>query len=144
MGLGKPAGYSGTPLEKKLGLKEGFIARLINQPEHYFNLFNMLPGGITFIDDQIPKKHFIHYFTTSSTNLANDLAPLINEILQDGMIWISWPKKSSGISTDCDGNIVREIGLKSGLVDIKICAIDETWSGLKFVIPLKNRNQGKS
>ncbi|GAB4165244.1 MAG: hypothetical protein Tsb0033_26930 [Winogradskyella sp.] len=86
------------------------------------------------------KKNFIHYFTLKSKELENDITTLKNEILSDGMIWVSWPKKTSKIFTDLDRDKIREIGLKNGLVDVKICAIDDTWSGLKFVIPVKERS----
>ena len=133
------AGYSGTPLAKKLGLKEGFIYRLINPPPYYFELFEDLPKNLKEEESLDVKKDFIHFFSKSNAELKSEIHSLVNELKQNGCIWISWPKKSSKVITDLDGNQVRQIGLKHGLVDIKVCAIDSTWSGLKFVIPVKDR-----
>ncbi|MFV0268034.1 MAG: hypothetical protein ACK5HT_12965 [Draconibacterium sp.] len=135
----KTTGYSGTPLAKKLGIKKGFKIKIVEAPEYYFNLFSELPADLTRVEDQETKKDFIHYFAKSSSQLAKDIKRLKQEILQNGIIWVSWPKKTAKVESDLDGNIVREIGLKNGLVDTKVCAVDETWSGLKFVIPLKER-----
>lgn len=137
-------GYSKTPLAKKLGIKAGFKATFIGQPESYFDLFEHLPEDLEIVNDSRIKKNFIHYFTYSSEQLHQEISGLKNQIEQDGIIWISWPKKASKVPTDLTGNIVRSIGLKSGLVDIKICAVNEIWSGLKFVIPVKDRTNNKS
>ena len=131
--------YSGTPLEKKLGIKTGFKIKTVNQPDYYFTLFANLPPEITEAPDRKVKKDFIHYFAISSSQLNKDLQLLKEEIEENGMIWISWPKKSAKIETDLNGNVVREIGLKIGLVDIKVCAVDKIWSGLKFVKRMKER-----
>jgi hypothetical protein len=135
----KTAGYSGTPLAKKLGIKEGFKISVINEPKGYLDLFSDLPINLDWVKDQKIKKDLVHYFTDSTAKLIEDIAQLRNEIEQNGIIWVSWPKKASKLNTDLNGNIVREIGLQNGLVDIKVCAVDETWSGLKFVIPVKDR-----
>jgi hypothetical protein len=135
----KTAGYSGTPLAKKLGIKKGFKVKIVNAPEDYFNLFSDLPMGLMKITDIEIKKDFIHYFVKSSSQLDKDIKQLKKEIVQNGIIWISWPKKAAKVESDLNGNIVREIGLKNGLVDIKVCAVNEIWSGLKFVIPVKDR-----
>ena len=135
----KTAGYSGTPLAKKLGIKEGFKISVLNKPKGYLDLFTDLPENLKWITDSKIKKDFIHYFTDSAAKLTENIDQLRNEIEQNGIIWISWPKKASKMNTDLNGNIVREIGLQNGLVDIKVCAVDETWSGLKFVIPVKDR-----
>lgn len=132
-------GYSGTPLAKKLGIKPGFKIRLYDQPDYYFKLFDDLPSDISQLKDSRTKKNLIHYFATSSVKLENDINELREEIEQNGMIWISWPKKTSKVSTDLNENIVRDIALRNGLVDVKVCAIDETWSALKLVIRLKDR-----
>ena len=132
-------GYSGTPLAKKLGIKNGFKVKFINPPDDYFSLFTDLPDDLIEIASTNTKKDFIHYFTTSVAELEKQIKQLKAEIEQNGMIWISWPKKSAKVETDLDGNIVRETGLNSGLVDIKVCAVSEIWSGLKFVIPVKDR-----
>ncbi len=133
------AGYSGTSLAKKLGIKKDHKIKIINRPTDYYNLFTDLPSNLKEIDDLEIKKDFIHYFAKSKAQLENDIQQLVHEIEQNGMIWISWPKKSAKTGTDLDGNIVRETGLKNGLVDIKVCAVSEIWSGLKFVIPVKDR-----
>jgi len=137
----KATGYSGTPLAKKLGIKNGFKIRIVNMPHYYFELFTDFPLEIENITDNKKKKDFIHYFSKTTKELNKDIKPLSQEIEQNGIIWISWPKKSSKVETDLTGNIVREIGLKTGLVDIKVCAIDAIWSGLKFVIPVKLRGK---
>lgn len=136
----KTSGYSGTPLGRKLGIKEGFVISIINEPKYYFDLFSDLPESLTVTSNPKIKKNFIHYFSKSAFQLSEDLERLKQEIEKDGMIWISWPKKTAKIETDLDGNMVREIGLNNGLVDIKVCAINEIWSGLKFVIPVKERH----
>lgn len=135
----QPAGYSATPLAKKLGIKEGFTLKLVNQPPYYLDLFDSLPEGIQQIDDSTVKKDFIHYFAKRESQLRKDIAGLRQEIKENGMIWISWPKKSAKLDTDLDGNLVRLIGLQHKLVDVKVCAVDQTWSGLKFVIRVEDR-----
>jgi hypothetical protein len=135
----KTAGYSGTPLEKKLGFKEGIKARIANQPDHYFDLFEALPKTIEFSHEKKLKKDFIHYFARQAKELERDIMSLKNEIVANGIIWISWPKKSSKISTDITEDTIRNLALANGLVDVKVCAVDEIWSGLKLVIPVKDR-----
>lgn len=132
----KPSGYSGTPLAKKLGIKSGFNIKLVDQPEHYFDLFSDMPADITNIKD---KFNFIHYFTKEAKPLEKTLIALKKELVADGMIWVSWPKKASKVPTDVTEDVIRTIALKNGLVDIKVCAVDEVWSGLKLVIPVKDR-----
>lgn len=133
------AGYSGTPLAKKLGIKNGFRIRIVNQPLHYFDLFDDMPAGIILAKEKKSKKHFIHYFTKEAQDLRRDILPLKNEIVSNGIIWISWPKKSSKVLTNISEDIIRETALANGLVDVKVCAVDEIWSGLKLVIPVKDR-----
>ena len=137
------AGYSSTPLAKKLGIKEGFKIRLINQPGYYFELFTDLPKNIILLTDKKTKKNFIHFFAKQGRDIQKQIASLKNEIEQDGIIWISWYKKASKIPTDVTEDLIRETALANGLVDIKVCAIDETWSALKLVIPVKNRRSDK-
>ena len=136
------SGYSGTPLSKKLGLKEGFTISVFNQPDYYFDLFVDLPE-IQITKHKKLKKDFIHYFTTKEKILLKDIKDLKEQIVQNGMIWISWPKKSSKVETDITEDVIRNIALKNGLVDIKVCAVDEVWSGLKLVIPVKERVNSK-
>ncbi len=133
------AGYSATPLAKKLGIKNGFKIRLINEPDYYFKLFTDLPIDIKILTDKKSKKNFIHLFVKTSNDLEKHIHHLKNEIEPDGMIWISWYKKSSKIPTDVTEDKIRNTALSIGLVDIKVCAIDDVWSGLKLVIPVKNR-----
>lgn len=137
----KTTGYSGTPLAKKLGIKEGFKIRLVDQPDYYFDLFTDLPETLSMMKDKETKKNLIHYFTKSAAALRRDIVALRNEIEPNGMIWISWPKKASKITTDITEDTIRELALTNGLVDIKVCAVDEVWSGLKLVIPVKDRSK---
>src|SRR3954447_9456635 len=132
------AGYSGTPLVKKLGIKENFTIKVIRAPEYYFELVN-LPEKTQLIQDKETKKNLIHYFTKEKKELEKDISTLREEIFANGIIWISWPKKTSKVVTDLTEEVVRRIALANGLVDIKVCAIDEVWSALKLVIPVQER-----
>jgi hypothetical protein len=132
-------GYSGTPLAKKLGIKNGFHISLINAPEHYLRLFTDLPADLYFEGREDIKIDFIHFFTKSRDEYETLLPGLKDRIKPNGMIWISWPKKASTVPTDITEDIIRNFAIQAGLVDIKVCAVDETWSGLKLVIPVKNR-----
>lgn len=132
------AGYSGTPLSKKLGIKPGFNIQLVNAPQYYFELFNELPADL-HMDENDDLKDLIHFFTTQENELITMLPILREQIKPNGIIWISWPKKASKIKTDVSEDTIRNFALKIGLVDIKVCAIDEIWSGLKLVIPVKDR-----
>ena len=133
-------GYSGTPLAKKLGIKEGFKIRLINQPTHYFELFTDMPENVKILIDKKTTKDLIHYFTKEINELEKDILLLKNEVYPNGTIWISWPKKAAKIKTNVTEDLIRSIALGNGLVDVKVCAVDEIWSGLKLVIPVKDRN----
>jgi hypothetical protein len=133
------SGYSGTPLTKKLGLKRGQRIKLYHSPEAYRDFFEELPDDFHPLEDVVSEIDFIHYFAVDARQLEEDLPELRKQLSQHGMIWISWPKKSSRVSTDLDGNVVRETGLSLGLVDIKICSVNDVWSALKFVIPVKDR-----
>lgn len=135
------AGYSGTPLGKKLGFKPGFIVKLVNAPSHYLGLFSDWPADIQLDDSDDITKDAIHYFVKDNSNLEATLVALRDEIKMNGMIWVSWPKKTSGVVSNVTENLIRELALKNGLVDIKVCAVDEIWSGLKLVIPVKDRNK---
>lgn len=136
----RSAGYSGTPLAKKLGIKPGFQIGLINPPGNYFDLFTDLPPDITIINDVTIKKDLIHFFTKSEKAFTAMLPDLKNQVKSNGMIWVSWPKKASKVVTDITEDTIRNYALSIGLVDIKVCAVDEIWSGLKLVIPVKDRN----
>jgi hypothetical protein len=135
----KQAGYSGTPLAKKLGIKEGYTVRLVNEPTHYFNLFSDLPANLHFVQDGKTKTDFIHYFATIAAQLQKDMPVLKKQLQPTGMLWVSWYKKSAKIPTDITEELIRNMALEIGLVDIKVCAVDEQWSGLKLVIPVKDR-----
>ena len=139
MYMGKAAGYSGTPLAKKLGIKEGSVLSVVHQPDYYFSLFADFPDDVQIIHDERIRKDLIHYFARSLKEYMHDINGLKNQIKSSGCIWVSWPKKSSKIATDVSEDMVRNIALKNGLVDIKVCAVDEIWSGLKLVIPIKKR-----
>ena len=134
------AGYSGTPLIKKLGLKEGFRVHYVNQPLGFPKLLGRLPANVQVLSRLTSSLNLIVLFVTSRSELAKKFRPLVAKLKHDGMIWVAWPKKSSGILTDLSFDPVQKLGLQAGLVDVKICAIDETWSGLKFVYRLKDRS----
>ncbi len=133
------SGYSGTPLAKKLGIKPGYYVKVVNAPEYYINLFKDLPADLNFEDSIDIKIDFIHFFTGSKEEYTAQLPVLKTQIKPDGIIWVSWPKKASKVVTDITEDIIRNYAIEIGLVDIKVCAIDEIWSGLKLVIPLKDR-----
>lgn len=128
------AGYSATPLCKKLGYKSGFRARINGAPEHYRDMLTPLPEGVLFSARFSRDVDLCHFFTTSSRGLRAALPTLMQVIRRDGMIWVSWPKKASKLATDVTEDTIRSVALPLGLVDVKVCAVDETWSGLKLVI----------
>ncbi len=134
-----PAGYSGTPPIKKLGIRSGFRILIVRPPDDYDATLGPLPDEVDRRKRLVSGLDFIHLFAKRVRDLEKDLARYPEALSRDGMLWIFWPKKSSGVSTDVTESIVREMGLATGLVDIKICAVDEIWSGLKFVRRLKNR-----
>jgi len=135
------AGYSGTPLPKKLGIKEEFKIGLVNPPEKFLNLISPLPPKAQVLSRLIKPLDLVICFVNSRRALVKQFSPLAAKLRANGMIWIAWPKKNSGVETDLDFGHVQRIGLDAGLVDVKICAIDETWSGLKFVYRLKDRKR---
>ncbi|MTI26793.1 DUF3052 family protein [Fulvivirga kasyanovii] len=131
------AGYSQTPLVKKLGLKEGYKLVLINQPDYYFNLLGDLPD--VRLADENEQADFLHFFTKDIKELEEQFPVLKSRMKKDGTLWVSWPKKASKVPTTVDESLVRATGLDAGLVDVKICAVDEVWSGLKFMYRTKDR-----
>jgi hypothetical protein len=137
------AGYSGTPLVKKLGIKEGSRVALVNAPENFETELGELPDNVKFMKPTTRSLDLILFFVLSERVLARDFAKFAARLTSNGMIWIAWPKKSSGVTTDLTFEPVQRIGLDAGLVDVKICAIDDTWSGLKFVYRLKDRASRK-
>jgi hypothetical protein len=133
------AGYSNTSLVKKLGIKPGFKVRFVDPPEHYFDLLEGLPADIEVFEEPTLGVDFVHYFTKQAASLERDLAAMKNEIVPNGTIWISWPKKASKVPTDVTEDVIRNFALAIGLVDVKVCAVDAVWSGLKLVIRVKDR-----
>lgn len=133
------AGYSKRSLSEKLGIKPGFRIRLVNAPKDYESLLAPLPDGVTLVSSEALGLDLIQVFVLSRAELSVVFVALAAQITQSGALWISWPKRASKIATDLDDNVVRKIGLASGLVDVKVAAVDETWSGLKFVYRLKDR-----
>lgn len=133
------AGYSKTPLVKKLGIKEGFRAAVLHAPENYRQLLEGIPANVTLLDTLTGTFDFIHFFTTSRETLAGEFPQLKQALTPAGLLWISWPKRAAKVETDLTEDIIRAIGLDNGLVDVKVAAVDEIWSGLKFVYRLKDR-----
>ncbi len=137
------AGYSGTPLWKKLGYREGTTACIVGAPEGYAGML-ALPFGMSvdWSERASTRTSLVHLFATSESALKTKLRSLRKAIAPDGVIWVSWPKKSSGVATDITEDVVRQVALPLGLVDIKVCAVDEVWSGLKLVIRKELRSAG--
>jgi Protein of unknown function (DUF3052) len=133
------AGYSGTPLAKKLGIKPGAILHLDGAPSGYVALLAPLPDDVRIAASTAHELDVVHLFTKSRSELLEGLNRYKGKIKQDGAIWVSWPKKASGIPSEVSENTVRELALPLGLVDIKVCAVDDVWSGLKLVIRKENR-----
>ena len=133
------AGYSGTPLVKKLGIKAGFDVAFGNAPENFVKQLD-LPADVNVRSlFRARDLDFILVFVKSQRILTTAFAQYSRQMKPNGMFWVSWPKKTSRVQTDVSENIVRDIGLAAGLVDVKVCAIDDVWSGLKFVYRLKDR-----
>lgn len=129
-----PAGYSGTPLLKKLGIKANDKVGLLNPPEYYLDLLGELPDGVTIASDlNDGDLNFVHAFYMHRADYEADFDTLKSAIQKDGMIWISWYKKASKMPTDITEDVVRDVALAGGLVDVKVAAIDKQWSGLKLV-----------
>jgi len=139
------AGYSGKPLSQKLGIKPGFCIFAHNAPRAYGDIVGRLPEGAKIVTQAAASLDMVHVFVTEAEGLAGKLKALRTTIAPDGMIWVSWPEKASGVATDLSDVVVRDTALPLGLVDIKVCAVDDVWSGLKFVIPKaqRHRNAGK-
>ncbi len=134
------AGYSGTPLLKKLGIKPDFKIILKNEPPLYLDWLSPLPEGVTIARKSTKADvDFVHLFVLKRADFQKDFKLFKENLKKDGMMWISWPKKSSKVPTDLDENVIREYGLANGLVDVKVCAVDDVWSGLKFVYRTKDR-----
>lgn len=133
------AGYSSNPLYKKLGIKEGIATYMLNKPEHFETL---LEGAIEVLNIAAKPRQdldYVHIFTNSQKEFETHLSKLKDYLKKDGMMWVSWYKKSAKKPTELTENIIRDYALSIGLVDVKVCAIDEDWSGLKLVYRLKDR-----
>ncbi len=128
------SGYSGTPLAKKLGIKPGVTVCAISAPIHYRDLLAQLPADVNFTNDVAQGAGFVHLFALARTDLVAALERIRPLLATDGMIWVSWPKKASNVPTDITEDTIRAVALPMGLVDVKVCAVDATWSGLKLVI----------
>lgn len=132
------AGYSGTPLVKKLGIKENFNAAFVNAPAGYEKSLG-LPPSVTVNSRSKKPFDFVQLFVTTRRELEQRFPQYSAKLNPSAMFWISWPKRSSGVATDLSEDVVRAIGLANGMVDVKVCAVDDIWSGLKFVFRLKDR-----
>jgi hypothetical protein len=133
------SGYSGTPLVKKLGIKAHHKVYLQNAPANYRSLLGELPEDVLFLNSLQEKADIIHVFVKSVAEMEAALFEFQNKIVPNGAIWVSWYKKASKIPTDVTEDIIRASALALGLVDVKVCAVDEIWSALKLVIRLANR-----
>ena len=133
------AGYSGTPLSKKLGIKPGSRLFVAGAPSDYRKLVKPLPEGVQIAQRMSADVDLAHLFTMRRTDLAAKLRSTLAKLKPDGTIWVSWPKKASRVPTDITEDTIRDVALPMGLVDVKVCAVDETWSGLKLVIRKENR-----
>ncbi len=128
------AGYSATPLVRKLGFAAGMRVHYANAPAHFGDLVGELPGGVRILKRPAPQLDLAMLFVTERAALARGLRRLQPKLQPAGMIWVAWPKRASKVPTDVTEDVVRELALPRGLVDVKVCAIDETWSGLKLVV----------
>ena len=133
------AGYSGTPLPKKLGFKPGMRVALVNVAQDVRAELAEAMSQCESVKNAKGPLDLVMLATKSATELRKAFASWKKKLAPNGALWISWPKKSSGVASDLDENKVRELGLAAGLVDVKVCAVSEVWSGLKFVIPVKDR-----
>ena len=132
------AGYSGTPLAQKLGIKAGQKVLTLNAPAKYSKLLAPLPEGVSF-PKAAPGAGFVHLFISERKALESELKRLRKLIADNGVLWVSWPKKSSKVATDVTEDVIREVALPLGFVDVKVCAVNETWSGLKLMVRRENR-----
>lgn len=133
-------GYSGTPLAKKLGIKQGFSLMIVNAPADYLELVSPLLNDVTMSQDRQSGLDLVHLFTNSRDELFAELSECHHLIKQDGAIWVSWYKKAAKLPTEITEDTIREAAFPLGLVDVKVCAVDDKWSGLKVVIRRENRD----
>ena len=128
------AGYSGTPLTKKLGIQEGHAVCIVGAPEGYRESLCALPPSVRFVSRPTASTDMVHVFVTTRKALARALTTYRARLAPTATVWVSWPKKSSTMTSDVTEDTVRELALPLGYVDVKVCAVDETWSGLKLVV----------
>jgi hypothetical protein len=133
------AGYSGTPLVQKLGIKAGQKVATIGAPKGYRQLLAPVPERVSFTKEVAADASFVHLFVKERKILEKELKRLRPLLADAGVLWVSWPKKSSGVKTDIAEDVIREVCLPLGFVDVKVCAVDEMWSGLKLMIRRENR-----
>ena len=134
------AGYSGTPLAKKLGIKEGMTVLVVDAPDDYDEILEPLPDGVEITRDKLSGQvDILHLFTNTRDGLFRGIDNARTQIMQNGSIWVSWYKKSAKLPTEISEDTIREAALPLGLVDVKVCAVDDKWSGLKLVIRKENR-----
>jgi len=132
-------GYSGTALAKKLGIKEGYRIALVNAPQNFADELGPLPAGVVVVQRLQPSLNLILFFAASQSELSKRFPELVKRLVANGMLWVAWPKKSSGVMSDLSFEVVQAVGLAEGMVDTKVCAVNEVWSGLRFVIRLRDR-----
>jgi hypothetical protein len=133
------SGYSGKALAQKLGIKSWSRVKTKNAPVNYQQLLGVLPNDVMVSSRLRRPVDLVHIFSIARAHLSAELRRAIDDIEQDGAVWVSWPKKSSGVRTDITEDVIREVAFPLGLVDVKVCAVDQTWSGLKLVIRKTNR-----
>jgi hypothetical protein len=133
------AGYSKRPLGQKLGYKEGQRVCVLDAPDAYREMLGPLPDGLRWVASLRGRFDLIHAFTTSASGLARRYPRLRDALEVDGALWVSWPKKSSGVTTDLTEDVIRQLALDGGMVDVKVCAVDDVWSGLKLVFRIADR-----
>jgi hypothetical protein len=138
-----PAGYSGTPLARKLGIGTGAVVAVIAEPPTFRAELEPIPVGVTFAADLAGRPDVVILFLTDRAEFERRLGPASSGIFPNGAIWIAWPKKASKVPTDITEDVVREVALPTGLVDNKVCAIDEVWSGLRLVWRKQHRSGPK-
>jgi hypothetical protein len=131
------AGYSGTPLVTKLGLKSGARTQLVSAPSSFGDTLGPMPDGVKLVTRG--DLDFAMLFVCVKSDLKAAFPRLRDRLVSNGALWVAWPKKASGVETDLSEDVVRSFGLEAGLVDVKVCAVDDTWSGLKFVRRLRDR-----
>jgi Protein of unknown function (DUF3052) len=133
------AGYSGTPLAKKLGIRDGSVVVPVHAPADYRELLEPLPSSVRFAKRADAQTDIVHLFVTQRAELARALADYRTQLHPSAAVWVSWPKKSAKVPTDITEDVIRDVALPLGFVDIKVCAVDEVWSGLKLVVRKENR-----